>query len=179
MTQHVMIDIETGGVEPGAAIFSIGACMFNPDTLDPPSLYFYTEISHKSCEAAGLLLNPDTMNWWSQQKNPPPDGKSTIQNALQQFTLWISNAPSQTGKKTLAYWANSPSFDVTILKHAMNLFNIKWPFPFYMERDVRTIKAVIFRDKNYILDNSHNALEDCRNQVLLVQHAYYNLRGNT
>lgn len=175
MTQHLMIDLETGGNSPGCAIFSIGACTFDPYTWNSPTQTFYQEISHSSCLALELDFDSSTMDWWKQQPVPIPHGTTPIQTAVKELLLWISNIPSLTGEKILCYWANSPSFDITILKYVINRSNRQWPLPYYGERCVRTLKAIAFPNGDYTLNNDHNALKDAINQAVLVQTAYHTL----
>jgi exodeoxyribonuclease VIII len=169
-----MIDLETGGTAPGCAIFSIGAYAFNPYTQDKTDITFYQEISHKSNMELGLRFERATMDWWNQRTFTPPNGTKHIKQCLEDFILWMSNLPGKTNRLISCVWANSPSFDLVILKHVMSIYNMRWPFPYYYERDLRTLKAIAFPD-GYHLNNSHNALDDCFNQAHLVQHAYLTL----
>lgn len=171
---HLMLDLETGGVTPGCAIFSIGCTLFSPYNQNPPTHTFYEEISHTSCVEAGLHFNPDTMNWWTTQKNIP-NGNKPIKQVLSEFILWLSNAPGLCNEHITAQWANSPSFDLNIIKHAINKFNLSWPYPYWQELDVRTAKTLAFPNGNYKLGNTHNALDDAINQCRLVQLAYLTL----
>ena len=179
MTQHLMIDLETGGTSPGCAIFSIGACVFDPMSQIPPTHTFYEEISHYSCMELGLKFERETMDWWKTQRTNPPNGTTHIKQAMEKFILWISNVPGKTNNLITLHWANSPSFDIVLLKYILNRYNLHWPFPFYTERDVRTLKAIAFPNNDYQLNNSHNALQDAINQATLVQHAYLALALST
>jgi hypothetical protein len=171
---HLMIDLETGGTTPGSAIFSIGACLFNPYTADKPVHTFYEEISHSSCMELGLKFQRDTMDWWAKQ-GTPPNGTTHIKQVLENFNLWLSNAPSKCNEHIIGQWANSPSFDLNLIKHVMDIYKIRWPYPYWQELDVRTLKAIAFPNGDYKLNNSHNALDDCINQAQLVQHAFITL----
>lgn len=61
---RVMVDIETLGVEPGAAIVSIGAVRFGPGGLGET---FERSIDLKSCEFRGLQIDAETLEWWLNQ----------------------------------------------------------------------------------------------------------------
>lgn len=169
---HLMLDLETGGTHPGCAIFAIGACAFNPLTSELPPETFYIEISHQSCMELGLRFERETMCWW---KGQAPNGETHIQTALGALLHWINNLPAKLNEHITAHWANSPSFDYAILKHVLNMYHYTWPFAYWQERDVRTLKTIAFPNNNYHLNNSHNALNDAINQCLLVQHAYQTL----
>ena len=154
-----MVDIETLGINPGCSILSIGATMFDQTTLYDT---FYIEICRKSCKTFNLIEEPNTVDWWNNQKLPIPNGSIPIDLALNTFFLWYSNAP----QKIQGVWANSPSFDLAILRHATLQFR-HWPISYHLERDVRTIKNLFFR--NIKLKNTHHALGDAKNQTILVQ----------
>jgi DNA polymerase III epsilon subunit-like protein len=65
-----MIDIETLGLGPGATILSIGAVRFSTDGLGEE---FYREISLQSCQAVGLEIDADTLEWWLEQDGDVAD----------------------------------------------------------------------------------------------------------
>jgi len=171
---HLMIDLETGGTSPGCAIFSIGACLFDPYSQNKPQHTYYEEISHQSCMENNLVFEKSTMDWWKDQ-GTPPNGIKPIQQVCKEFSLWLSNAPGLCNQHIIGQWANSPSFDLVLLKHVFNLFNIRWPFQYWQELDVRTLKAIAFPNGDYHLNNSHNALNDALNQSRLVQEAFLTL----
>jgi DNA polymerase III epsilon subunit-like protein len=64
MTDRVMVDIETLGLDPGAAILSIGAVRFDTDGLGAT---FERNIGLESCQEAGLTIDAGTLEWWLQQ----------------------------------------------------------------------------------------------------------------
>lgn len=162
-----MIDIETGSTESNAAIFSVAAIGFRPESHRvTPEHSFYIEISHEQPRH----ISPDTMAWWASQPKPPPQSDTKLHEALQLFIAWL---PPQVE----AVWANSPSFDLTILKHACKQYNLLWPYPFWCERDVRTIKALTF--PGHTLGNTHNAYEDAVRQALLICDIYKYLYQQT
>lgn len=172
---HLMLDLETGGVSPGCAIFSIGACLFSPYNQELPVHTYYEEISHSSCMEIGLRFERSTMNWWTTQPGIIPNGVKPLRQVLEEFVLWLSNAPGLCKEQITAQWANSPSFDLTIIKYTIAQFNLNWPYPFWQEMDVRTTKALAFPNGDYKLNNAHNALQDAINQCQLVQNAYLTL----
>lgn len=171
---HLMLDLETGGVTPGCAIFSIGACLFNPYNQELPTHTYYEEISHSSCMEIGLRFERNTMDWWKTQ-GPIPNGIKPLRQVLIEFILWLSNAPGLCKEHITAQWANSPSFDLSIIKYTINQFGLSWPYPYWQELDVRTTKTLAFPNKDYVLGNTHNALEDAINQCRLIQLAYLTL----
>lgn len=101
----VMIDIETLGTKPGAAILSIGAVMFSATGLGET---FYTPVSLKSCTDIGLTVDPDTVAWWMQQSeearqaafqaDAPP-----LQTALLRLNDWFA---TQRARRPLVSWSH-------------------------------------------------------------------------
>jgi len=61
-TRRVMIDIETVGLEIGAAIVEIGAVQFAPGGQVGET--FHRSISLTSSQEAGLNIDADTVEWW-------------------------------------------------------------------------------------------------------------------
>jgi hypothetical protein len=162
----IMIDIETGSTLPTAAIFSIGAVGFTPETNHiHKEISFYIEITHASNIALGRILSPETMKWWETQ-GLAPDGPHSLPEALQSLLAWIP-------RRITNIWANSPSFDLVILKDACRSCNLDWPFPYWIERDVRTLKALTMPATK--LANSHNAYFDAVRQAFMVCNAYKTL----
>ena len=159
----LMIDIETGSTKINATIFSIAAVGFNPKLNEVlPKTSFYVELDHNQ----NRHLCPDTMAWWATQPIAPPKSTTPLQEALQAFLTWLPPTVD-------AIWANSPSFDLCILKDACAQYDLTWPYPYWCERDVRTIKALTFPGRN--LGNLHHAYKDAVNQALFVCDAYEEL----
>jgi len=170
---QLMIDTETGGTSAGCAIFSIGAVIFDAFSDNPPKSEFYVEISHASNMEIGLRFDRATMDWW-KKVGTPPNGETHILQAITDLHTWIKRSLPLT-----AYWANSPSFDISIINYVMRYYRMEWPLAFWLERDVRTMKAIAWPNNEYKLNNSHNALDDAKNQARLIQDAYYTLRLST
>jgi hypothetical protein len=64
MTDRIMLDLETLGREPGAAVLSISAVRFDADHVGET---FARSIDLQSCEAAGLTIDAETLEWWLGQ----------------------------------------------------------------------------------------------------------------
>jgi DNA polymerase III epsilon subunit-like protein len=164
----VMIDIETLSTSPNALILTIGAIKFNRkgvlkkiDDLDT----FYVRINQDSCKSLGMDVNNDTVSWWLSQSDDAKyevfenKDRMNIKEGLLKLYDFI--------KPTRYVWANSPNFDCVILENAFKLCDIEVPWKFWNLRDCRTV---------YDLGNtrlsgttSHNALEDCYNQIICLK----------
>ncbi|UEM40061.1 3'-5' exonuclease [Pectobacterium aquaticum] len=177
---HVMIDIETIGANPKAPICSIGAVFFNPKTGELGE-QFYCRVDFENDMLNGAVPDGGAIKWWLRQSSEAraeliSDDATPIWDALSAFSDWLTdNAESL---KTLKVWANSPSFDCTILKTAFERTDIDVPWNYWNERDVRTMKEVGFAIMDMerflrlgtakIIGFKHNALDDAISQVALV-----------
>ncbi len=160
---HVMIDIETLGLEPGSVILSIGAVAFGMDRKpDMPMKEFYVELDTKQPQR---VVDLDTVKWWMDQPNKPPmDGDIPLHVALKDLNEFIT---LQTiGDRTPYVWANGTDFDISILYHAYRQWSIPPAWKYSDVRDYRTVaklfSGVVSRPENL---NKHNALSDARIQA--------------
>ena len=166
---QIHLDLETLDTAHTAQILSIGAC-WGPRT-------FYVEVDAKEYNPVHFTFSSATKEWWDKQGG----FKSTVQTrlpyeALFMLSTWIEDIQSNS-KEPLEIWANAPSFDCAILKYHFAYMNIECPWPFYMERDVRTVKALATQMRLNIrtFKNPHNALQDARNQQKYVDSVYMTL----
>lgn len=178
MNKHLMVDLETMSTHHNAAITSIGAVIFDPndESIDgQPS--FYQAISLESNEKEGRHFSGSTIAWWLKQSEEARAVLLTdvlpLHGALMRFKLWIAE------HDPIICWANSPSFDCAILKSAFGDQKMHWPFEFWKERDVRTIKDAAYPNGDcpqIRLGVAHGALDDAMSQALVVQRCFSALR---
>lgn len=162
---HVMIDIETLGLEPSAVILSIGAVAFGMDHKpDTPMQEFYVEVSMGN--QGGRIINTDTIKWWmSQSIKPPMNGTISLHQALRDLNdfVWMKSI----GDQAPYVWANGTDFDISILYDAYREHLIAPAWKYSDVRDYRTVakmfSGVVSRPQNM---NQHNALSDARMQAL-------------
>jgi len=170
MTERVMVDIETLGLEPGAAIVSIGAVRFGPGGLGDQ---FYGDIDIESCQEAGLAIDAGTLQWWLGQDETVQeqlDGGQDLETVLLGFDAWYDDADE--------VWANSPSFDCEHLERAFETVGLEAPWHFSDERCFRTIRS-LGRDARVSRDgDEHDALADARYQAAVVSDLLYQLEVN-
>ena len=134
-TTRVMVDIESLGTEPGAAVLSIGAVVFDTD-VDTDAT-FYDEISLQSNEDAGLTFDADTIEWWLGQSDEAKTvltGGEPLADVLFNFAAWFDGVDADE------VWANSPTFDCRLLGAAFDAVGVDVPWEYYHERDFRTLK---------------------------------------
>lgn len=181
MQKHLMIDIETMSRRPEAAILSIGAILFDPHHFQEPEELcknptFNQTISIESNEREGRHIDGGTVAWWLRQSKEAQDAlfvdPTNLQQGLQRFVVWANNLDPKF------VWANSPSFDLVILKNACEQLNVRWPWQYWAERDVRTAKDLAFPngDCPQITHGiAHGALDDAIKQAEIIQICYAKL----
>lgn len=178
MSMHIMVDLETLDTEPSAVILSIGSVAFYPGNNEIDSK-FYANINPRTQK--DRTINPSTVMWWLDQSKQAQDGlqknQSPLGATLQMWLVWLKT----WRREDPVIWANSPSFDVDILKHACKQFGLHFPFDFRHTRDVRTVKALMEHAGIGTKDSStrfttHNALEDAAHQAHLVCQLYERLK---
>jgi len=156
---NVMIDIETLGLDIGSSIISIGAVKFDETGLGEE---LYRNVDLMSCEAVGLEIDAETLDWWLHQpvevQGQLTDGV-TITTALNDLAVFIDEEDEPE------IWANSPSFDCEMLEHAYDAVGLDVPWSFYHERDFRTLKELPVTVDVDQDGNEHDALDDARYQA--------------
>jgi len=157
MTDRVMLDIETLGTEPGAAILSIGAVRFGPRELGAT---FHRSVALQSCEAAGLTIDAETLEWWLGQGADAREvltGGVPLADALAALAEFYGDADE--------VWANSPAFDCAMLETAYEAVGQEAPWAYYEQRDVRTIEALPGAADVDHDGVAHDALDDAKHQA--------------
>lgn len=163
---HIMIDLETLSTRANAAIISIGAVKF---TLgDGVTDTFYVNIDPKTCKAAGLHVNKETIQWWMEQSKEARDAlminQQPLDVALTEFSDWIGD----DWKKVMP-WGNGASFDISIMESAYHAIDMKYPWRYSNIMCYRTVmnlmglsNAKIRASEN---DTHHHALDDAMSQA--------------
>lgn len=157
MTDRVMVDIETLGLEPGAAVLSIGAVRFDAGKLGET---FQRSISLTSCQSNGLAIDAETLEWWLSQGDDAREqlvGGDELADVLEAFAGWFGDADE--------VWANSPSFDCAMLEAAYEQVGLETPWDFWQERDFRTLKSLSIAPEVDHDGVDHDALDDAKHQA--------------
>lgn len=171
MAHHnLMVDIETLNNINTSAIISIGAVIFDPESKHVEERKFHVNIDFEDALKYGTYSD-DTVDFWARQSeaatatlfDPTP---GTLLEALEAFDKYIGSWKP----KPKWIWGCSPSFDVANLRHAYNQFDRKFPFIFWKEMDVRTLKNLLPKETKPIMEgNAHTAVDDCVHQCKIVQ----------
>jgi len=158
-TTRVMIDIETLGIEPGAAILSIGACTFDRDGVGET---VHVSVDLESCQERGLTIDADTLQWWLGQDEPARDaltGGVPLATALSELRDFLDTNDYDE------LWANSPKFDMTHLEAAYDALGWTIPWEFFRLRDVRTVQSLPGAVELEHDGTAHDALDDAVHQA--------------
>lgn len=162
--KSVMVDIETLSTQSDACVISMGFALFDTQggVLDTTGCAIHTDDWHGH-------IDPKTVKWWSEQAPEARDysfnGKTTALAAAVVLKIWLENADE--------VWANSPQFDLTILRNWWKRVGMKGAFPaiYRNERDCRTIfnesRRLGLELGNQWLATSvaHNPIDDAANQA--------------
>jgi len=188
---NVMIDIETLATTRCAAILSVGACTFEPDTRETPEETFYVRVDISEYEHSlpntmrritnktPASVNPKdfdigeaTVRWWKEQSDAVRNEaffakpRFSVADAMTALAAWLEEHVHADA----TYWCKGTDFDFPILAHAFAVTGQRTPWKFYRTRDVRTVeKEADIRPMKAV--NKHNALTDCLVQVDTVQRA--------
>lgn len=168
---HVMVDLETLGTQPGSVILSIGAVLFEPNPKEGDLFIgeeFYCVVGRPTCEAAGLTVSQDTLNWWKKQS---PEARTVLEQSLDPKQS-VSIAKALTGLAAFIpegakVWSNGANFDQPLLDVAYNKCGITLPWKYWNSRCYRTIVALHPNEKALRPPTvcAHNALEDAKWQA--------------
>ena len=133
---HIMLDLETFGTNPSAAIVQIGAVVFYlDDEPQPLPASFERTVALQSSILAGGKVDVETVGWWRSQSF---DAKAAVCSdavplapALVAFALWLP---------LNAYlWSHGAAFDVPVLDSAYRSINTAPPWNYRRVRDTRTL----------------------------------------
>jgi exodeoxyribonuclease VIII len=112
-----MVDLETMGNGPDAAICSIGAVKFDPDSSPNDDKEFYAHVNLQSAQDNGGSIDAATVMWWLAQSAQVTaaiirqDDADHIGLALLNFIEFYGNSDG--------VWAAPATFDIPILESAM------------------------------------------------------------
>jgi hypothetical protein len=162
--KDIMLDLETMGKGPTAAIIAIGAVEFD---LVGVGERFYETVDLESSVACGGVIDASTVMWWmkqSQEARKAFDGHNiALPEALIKFAGWLEN---RAPKKELEVWGNGASFDNVIISSAYDNCGIDLPWMYYGDRCYRTMKSFHPDIKLNRVGTYHNAVNDAESQAL-------------
>ncbi|EFO0101127.1 3'-5' exoribonuclease [Escherichia coli] len=181
---HLMIDLETMGINSNAPIVVIAAVFFDPQTGEIGPI-FYVVISLVDAMDKGATPDGDVIEWWLAQSSEARSAilvnQIPLDDALLQLREFIDE---NSGEFFVRVWGNGASFDNVILRRSYERQGIPCPWRYCNDRDVRTIvdlgKAIDFDARTAIPFEGvrHNALDDARHQAKQVSAIWQKLIPN-
>lgn len=168
--EHVMIDLETMGTEPGCAICSIGICEFDP-YIDPSEWRSGLYVIDWSTWGT---LDPSTVKWWLKQSDEAR--AQILRDGLPLEDVLKRIVPALHRAKYI--WANDPDFDCCILEAACRACGLFGAWKYYKHRSVRTVRMIgsdlgIPEIERF---GAHTAEADCQYQAIIVSNVLRRLK---
>lgn len=162
---HFIVDLETMGNGPRAAIASIGVAVVREGLLTDST---YIPVSLESSVQHGGELDASTVLWWLGQgeeaRAAVRAGATPLRDALNYLTDFIrSHSPMPNATYI---WGNGSSFDCVILRSAYQAAGLEAPWPFWNDRDLRTLLHLYPAAKALPFEGiKHHALDDARHEA--------------
>lgn len=169
MKKHFMVDLETMGLRPNAAIVSIGATHFDQFNIVDR---FYTAVNLKSCLDVGLTTDQSTVDWWAQQSPEARaawdvEGAPELVDALVAFGAWLRQHSSE---QSMCMWGNGSDFDLVLLVSAYRALEAETPWKFWNHHCFRTFKNLFGDGVTVRKGTHHHALDDAVYQTEAMLH---------
>lgn len=135
--KDVMIDFESFGTGPKAALCQVGACYFDKTTGDIGRKVRW-HIDARTHQKLGAVLDADTVYWWLSQseearKSLVPEDKTlfySIEEAMEGLNCFLANAER--------IWSHA-TFDFVLLTNTLRSLGIKPSFSYRAGMDLRTL----------------------------------------
>jgi len=181
-----MIDLETLGTRPDAAIIQIGAVLFEPvsggKVLNDKGFNRHVLIQ----DGTGTI-DHSTVAWWMQEKSVNKMGEALATKAiglgaaLEDLVAWPVKVGVSSWEVIEGVWANPVDFDLPILRSAFAKFSASPPWDRHASRDARTLFQLVGGrpDVDMTGFTYHDALDDAVVQAMAVQKAMSLLKGLT
>ena len=185
---NVMIDIETLSLKPNAAVISIGVAAFSIEEGVTDSSEWKLKLSNVYGH-----IDPDTVDWWMHQSDAAREDTfgGTLRHSPFSAATGLRDFLAAHGGKDALIWANSPSFDLVILRNWWEnmpagrahptIGDTPWPVSYRNERDFRTlVNLALDLDidvSDCWLDTAHSAVGDACNQARAVAKIMRHLKG--
>lgn len=174
-----MVDIETLGKGPRAAVIQIGICGFSLKTGEVDSPQTYHVDPHPECE-----IDPDTVRWWMMQSQAAREAvfgqvvTLAPRVALSKLKDYVLISAGQR-QDPPTFWAMPPSFDLVILENLCRLENVAPPWAYNATRCLRTLcdLADVQKQERVKARIEHDAGCDAEAQAATAVFAFQSLRN--
>jgi exodeoxyribonuclease VIII len=161
--EDIMIDLETMGTGPNAAIIAIGAVAFSIPEQNIHPETFYEVVDLESSIRTGGIINASTVIWWMKQSDEARNSITReegrhIENVLYDFSEWVYrfNVPIDQIK----VWGNGAAFDNVVLGSAYDRIGLTRPWTYKGDRCYLTMRNMYPKIEIPDMGITHNALDD-------------------
>jgi DNA polymerase III epsilon subunit-like protein len=180
MALDFMVDLETMGNGPTAAIVQIGCVVFDRDSGEVFD-EFKVNVDLASEVKNGFTMDASTAQWWMGQS---AEGKNTWVGkasypSKDALTLFVKFVQKYRENKSVI-WSHS-TFDAPILMYHFGQLAMKLPIRYAFWLDLRTLsmlgRGVASIPKEARPDDAHDAVADCYYQVKWLVKCWNALKG--
>lgn len=175
--KHLMVDLETLGLEVDAVILSVGMVGFEfiPEPADELRWgvnitgEYLTRLNVRHQLMDGRTVTPTTLTWWaSPAQRLAAAQEREHKDVISPYDTWQGMYKFVQGIEKDYVWCQGAAFDFPKLASFTAAYGggaELWPF--YVERDSRTLIGGTDVDKGKIVVDgpAHNPLSDCRRQI--------------
>lgn len=181
MYSEIIGDIETLDTKNSAVVVSIGLVKFNLDeddnydTLEDEERSFYAVLDlDEQINTHGRTASAGTVTFWigqdKQAQHVFKEKREAVEVVLKAITKWV-------GRNNSNLWGNGNVFDNVILRSLYADYDLPFPFRYWEDLDLRTLKYLSGSPKlNIPKGVAHNALDDAKYEVLCAQEYFRGLR---
>ncbi|MDD5370829.1 MAG: 3'-5' exoribonuclease [Anaerolineaceae bacterium] len=163
--KNIMLDLETMGTNPNAAIIAIGAVEFDISTRTVGER-FYRVVDLASSVESGGIIDASTVLWWMQQSDEARSAFSRngeyLKPVLDQFSCWVAD---RAFRDDIQMWGNGAASDNVILASAYQRCKLPTPWAFWGDRCYRTVRSLYPNIKMQRVGTYHNAVDDAESQA--------------
>jgi exodeoxyribonuclease VIII len=175
-----MIDLETLGTRPDAAVIQVGAVAFE---ARPRGRVWNGAVFSRFVQVqdGGGSVDNGTLSWWLQQPNATRVGRALgdgtaapLAAVLADLLAWPGTVvPGATWEDVGAVWAKPSNFDLPVLASAFARIGLEPPWAHWKTRCARTLFALTGGQPPVDATGltPHDAGDDALLQVMAVQRA--------
>lgn len=168
---HYVLDLETLGKTPSAAIAAIGCVRIENGVIGTA---FYRRVNVDSAIAWGGETDASTIDFWLQQSEEAraeihdPHNRLAINSALIELAEFIDRPAAIHGEQYV--WGNGATFDNVIISTAFKRSHIERPWPYWNDRDLRTLIDLYPEAKasTAFVGTKHHALDDAMHEARIL-----------
>lgn len=165
---HLMLDIETLGVTPDAAVLSLAAAPFGVGEVAPAAHCFHMVIDLKAERRAGAVVSQSTLDWWAAQS---PAARQVLDRATADghapalVAAALVDFVSTVMEPRFGVWGNGAAFDPVLIAEMVRRHAVKLPWAYNQVRCHRTLLALHPKARKVAPTLAHDALADALAQA--------------